>query len=128
MAYRSDRGLEFLENVSSSDIDALVLVLIKDKDGDDRITEELTTNDRYKRHSPDHHEYWDLVAAEIQCFGANSLVTMFRGGKGVLYKEVLCDTCDKMKVNYNKDASVETIEMNLLMKIMTEAMQDMSSD
>lgn len=42
--------------------------------------------------------------------GANTFATMFRGGKGVPYKEVLEDVYDKMKVNFNKDSSVETIE------------------
>ncbi|EPC9282845.1 YaaW family protein, partial [Citrobacter freundii] len=51
---------------------------------------------------------------------------MFRGGKGVLYKEVLCDVCDKIKVNYNKNAKTEVIENNLLMKIMTDALESMS--
>lgn len=53
---------------------------------------------------------------------------MFRGGKGVLYKEVLCDVCEKMKVNFNKDAKTETIENNLLMKIMTDALESMSPE
>ena len=78
------------------------------------------------RHTPDHRQYWDLIAAELQCYGANSFVTMFRGGEGVLYKEVLTDACDKMKVNYNSNTTVETIEMNLLMKILTDSMEKMT--
>ncbi len=128
MAYRNDSDLSFLKNVSSSDLDILVEVLIKDKDGDARLTEELTTHDRYKSYSPNHNQYWDLIAAEIQCFGGNSFATMLRGGEGVVYKEVLTDACDKMKVNYNKNASVETIEMNLLMKILTDSMENMKPD
>lgn len=128
MAYRSDRDLEFLKEVSSRDLDALVEVLTKDKDGDERLTEELTTDDRFKSHSPNHDKYWDLIAAEIQCFGANSFATMLRGGEGVFYHEVLTDACDKMKVNYSGDASVEIIEMNLMMKILSEAMKDMSPE
>jgi len=57
---------------------------------------------KYKSHSPNHNQYWDLIAAEIQCFGGNSFATMLRGGEGVVYKEVLTDACDKMKVNYRK--------------------------
>jgi len=128
MAYRNDSDLSFLKNVSSSDLDVLVEVLIKDKDGDARLTEELTMHDRYKSHSPSHNQYWDLIAAEIQCFGGNSFATMLRGGEGVVYKEVLTDACDKMKVNYNKNASVETIEMNLLMKILTDSMENMKPE
>lgn len=126
MAYRSDKDLEFLKDCTSEDLSVLVDILTKDKDGTARLTEELTMNDRYKSHYPDHKKYWDLIAAELQCFGANTFATMFRGGEGVLYKEVLTDACDKMKVNYNSNASVDVIEMNLLMKILTESMEDMS--
>ena len=128
MAYRKDPDLEFLGNVPSADLDALVRILTEDEDGDERLTEELTTHDRYKESSPDHHAYWDLIAAEIQCFGANTLATLFRGGEGVLYKEVLTDVCDKMKVNYNSGSSVETIELHLLMKVLTDSMKEMSPE
>lgn len=128
MAYRTDNDLDFLKGVSSADLDTIVEILIKDKKGKGRITEGLTACDEYKAYSPDHHQYWEVIAAEIQCFGANSLVTVLRGGEGVLYKEVLINACSKMKVNFSKDASVEMIEMNLLMKILTEAMVDMSAD
>ena len=101
MAYRKDPDLEFLGNVSSADLDLLVRILTEDKDGNERLTEELTTNDIYKAYYPDHQAYWKLIAAEIQCFGANTFATMLRGGEGVLYREVLTDVCDKMKVNYN---------------------------
>ena len=106
----------------------MVYCLTHDKDGDSRITEELTTLDAYKRHYPDHHQYWESIAAEIQCFGANSIATVFRGGEGVKYKEVLTDVCDKMKVNYNKNSNVETIESNLLMKILTDAIEHMTPE
>ena len=51
-----------------------------------------------------------------------------RGGKGVPYKEVLTDVCDKLKVNYNKNSSAEKIENNLLMKIIADAIEKMSSE
>ena len=128
MAYRYDTDLEFLGQIESSDLNDLVLCLTVDKDGLARIAEELTLSDLYKRHNPDHQKYWELIAAEIQTYGANTFATVFRGGKGVLYKEVLCDACDKLKVNYNKESSVETIEQNMLMKILKDALEQMSSD
>jgi uncharacterized protein YaaW (UPF0174 family) len=64
-----------------------------------------------------------LIAAEIQCFGANTFVTMFRGGKGVFYREVLMDVCDKLKVNYSKDAKTAFIEDNLLLKILRDSLE-----
>ncbi|MET0858999.1 MAG: DUF3944 domain-containing protein [Telluria sp.] len=128
MAYRYDPDLEFFEKLESSDLNDLVHCLTQDKDGTVRLTEELTGAPAYKQHAPDHHQYWELIAAEIQCFGANSLVTMFRGGKGVEYREVLMDVCDKMKVNYNKEASVERIENCLLLKVLNDALEKMSPE
>ena len=127
MAYRYDTDLEFLSKCKSEDLNELVYCLTHDKDGDPRLTEELTTSALYKSHHPDHHQYWELIAAEVQCFGANSFATIFRGGKGVPYKEVLADVCDKMKVNYNKESSIETIEQHLLMKILKDSLEKMSA-
>lgn len=126
MAYRYDHDLEFLGKLDSVALNDLVYCLTHDKDGSPRFTETLTTEERYKQHHPDHQQYWELIAAEIQCFGANTLATLFRGGKGVEYKEILMDVCDKMKVNYNKYSSTEQIENNLLMKILTDTLDKMT--
>ena len=102
--------------------------LTHDKDGSKRLTEELTLSDSYKKHYPYHSLYWEEIAAEIQCFGGNTFANMFRGGKGVLYKEVLCDVCDKMKVNYNKNSPVERIENGLISKVLEDSLEKMSPD
>ncbi|TNH44292.1 DUF3944 domain-containing protein [Photorhabdus luminescens] len=128
MAYRYDADLQFLSECSDEQLEDLVYLLTHDKDGETRWTEELTTNERYKSYYPNHSKYWEDIAAEIQCFGGNTFATIFRGGKGVLYKEVLCDVCDKLKVNYNKNSETVTIENNLLMKIMTDTLSSMSTE
>ncbi|EGQ7642231.1 DUF3944 domain-containing protein [Vibrio cholerae] len=128
MEYRHDNDLEFLKHIKSEDLEDLVYCITHDKDGETRFTEELTSSSVYKLHHPDHNKYWDSIAAEIQHFGGNSIANLFRGGRGVEYKEVLIDVCDKMKVNYNKYSSVEQIESNLLMKILTDALQKMSAE
>ena len=127
MAYRYDSDLEFLSKCKSEDLNELVYCLTHDKDGSPRFTEELTSTALYKRHHPDHHQYWELIAAEVQCFGANSFATIFRGGKGVPYKEVLIDVCEKLKVNFNSGSSVEVIEQNLLLKILKDSLEKMSA-
>ena len=125
MAYRYDPDLEFLGTCSSEELNDLVYLLTHDKDGRVRYTESLTNNDKFKRHYPDHSIYWQEIAEEIQLFGGNSFINLFRGGRGVLYKEVLCDVCDKMKVKYS---SPKDIEQNLLMKILKEALDKMSKE
>ena len=128
MAYRYDPDLEFLSKCTDKDLEDLVYCLTHDKDGNKRLTEELTLSDAYKTHNPRHSLYWEEIAAEIQCFGGNTFITMLRGGKGVLYKKVLCDVCDKMKVNYNKNSTVERIENALLSKVLEDALERMSPD
>ncbi|HDS1754466.1 MULTISPECIES: DUF3944 domain-containing protein [Gammaproteobacteria] len=128
MAYRDDPDLKFLGSMDSSDLNDLVYCLVYDKDGSSRLTEELSTTPEYKSHYPDHRRYWQQIAAEIQCFGGNTIATMLRGGKGVLYREVLEDVCDKLKVNYNKGSSIDLIEQNLLSKILRDALEKMSAE
>lgn len=128
MAYRYDSDLEFLSECKSKDLDDLVYCLTKDKDGSPRLTEELTLSNGYKHYYPEHNLYWKDIAAEIQCFGANSFATIFRGGKGVLYREVLMDVCDKLKVNFNKNSSVAKIEQELLAKILEQAIERMTAE
>lgn len=128
MAYRYDQDLEFLGKMESEELNDLVFCLTHDKDGDQRWTEELTNNELYKKHYPEHSKYWEEIAAEIQCYGANTFATVIRRGKGVEYKEVLIDVCRKMKVNFNKNSSVEKIEQNLLLKILEDAIEKMSPE
>ena len=84
-------------------------------------------NPLYKKFYPDHIKYIEEIMGEIQCFGGNTFATMLRGGKGVLYKEILCDVCDKMKINYNKNSSVERIEGELFAKILEKAIEQMDA-
>ena len=128
MVYREDGDLEFLGQMESADLNDLVLCLIHDRDGAERMTGELLKSELYKKHQPDHHQYWQEIAAEIQCFGANTFATMFRSGKGVLYREVLTDVCSRVKVKFNKDASVNDIENELLMKILSDSLKKMSEE
>lgn len=128
MAYRHDEDLQFLSQCTDEELNDLVYCLTHDKDGETRWTEELTTTSAYKAYYPKHSRYWQEIAAEIQCFGGNTIATLFRGGKGVLYREVLIDVCSKLKVNFNKNSSTPVIENNLLMKIVTDALESMSPD
>ena len=128
MAYRKDEDLEFLAKCSNEDLEPLVEILIKDKDGKTRYTEELTKSKKYMRYSPDHQKYWDDIAAEIQTFGANTIATIFRFGKGVTYKEILCDVCQDLKVNFNEKSSTSAIEKNLLDKVYTQAIEELSNE
>lgn len=125
MAYRFDSDLEFFRELKSEDFNELVHVLTYDKDGEPRYTEELTSSDAYKSYYPEHSKYWDKIAEEIQCFGGNTFANWCRGGKGVLYKEVLTDVCNKLKIEYDSNDSTQDIENALLLQILKDIIKNM---
>ncbi len=61
----------------------------------------------------------------MQRYGGNSFANFFRG-EGVLYKEILCDVCDHLKVNYNEKSETSLIEENMLAKILKDSLEQMS--
>lgn len=124
MAYRYDRDLEFLKYCENDDLGILVEYLTSNGEG---LTEELTSTSGYKEYFPDHKMYWKEIAEEIQKFGGNTFVNLFRG-TGVCYREVLTDVCDRMKVNYNENLDIGIIEQNLMLKILEQSIDDMDSE
>lgn len=128
MAYRHDPDLDFLGTLSSEELDNLVKILTLDKEGNALLTENLTYSEQYKLYHPEHKMYWKDIAEELQLFGGNTFMNLLKGNKGVFYKEILCDVCDKLKVNYNKTSATIQIEQNLLMKILQDSLEKMSPD
>ena len=121
-----DEDLEFLAKCGNEDLRVLVDYLTNDKDGDTRWTEELTGSETYQLYYPNQLQtMWLDIAHELQKFGGNSIMNLFRG-HGVPYREILLDVCKKMKVNFNKKAKIEFIEDSLLRKVAEDAIERMS--
>ncbi len=125
MAYRYDSDLEFLKRLSSSDLKDLFEVLVYDEYGAPRMNEELTNSTAYKTYGSDYAKYAERIAEELQCYGGNSFMNFFRN-EGVLYKEILCDACDYLKVSYNEKANTSLIEQNMLAKLLKDGLERMS--
>lgn len=128
--YREDPDLDFLEYADEDDLKVLATYLTRDADGDERLTEELLRHERFQaldRDSMQHKKCWDLIAAELQYFGGDTLVNIFRRS-GVLYREILCDVCDKLKVNYNKKHSTDRIELSMMQKLVEDSWEKMSEE
>ncbi|GKN93346.1 hypothetical protein NUKP88_47530 [Klebsiella variicola] len=121
--YRNDPDLNLLGKCSNEELQLLVSILTTDpRDGDTRWTESLTSTPEYRLLAPDHRRYWQLIAAEFQRYGANTLASLVRLGQGVTYREILVDVCDKLNVNYNQKSTTETIELALLMKVLEKSL------
>lgn len=122
MAYRRDDDLEFLRKMKSSELNELVEIL-KGKEGNERFTEEMTSNELFKKYYPNHKKYVNLILEELQLYGGNTFANIFRDS-GVLYKKILCNVCDKMKVVYSKSQTVQLIELALLTKILSSISEE----
>jgi len=128
MAYLEDKNLEFLQYCSTEDLQVLVDYLTKDKDGELRVSEELTSTEAYKKYYP--HSLpmmWKQIAEELQHYGGNTFANGLRG-TGVSYREILTDVAKKQKVNFNSNNSVEQIEQYILQSIMEKAIEEMSEE
>ncbi|WQW50995.1 DUF3944 domain-containing protein [Helicobacter pylori] len=123
--YRYDSDLAFLKRLSSNDLKDLFDALVYDEDGEKRFTEGLTLSEEYKRHGNDYAKYPTRIAEELQRYGGNSFANFFRD-EGVLYKEILCDACDHLKVNYNEKSPTSLIEQNMLSKLLKDSLEKMS--
>ncbi|GAB0051609.1 hypothetical protein YGH009_04140 [Helicobacter pylori] len=116
--------MEFLKQLSSSDLKDLFDALVYDEDGTPRMNEELTNSTAYKRYGSDYAKYPTRIAEELQCYGGQYFCE-FRN-EVVLYKEILCDACDRLKVSYHEKSKISLIEQNMLAKILKDGLERMS--
>lgn len=126
MSYLEDQDLEFLQSLTNGELEEFFNVLVYDKDGDKRLTETLSTSTEFTQHGQNYSQYWQRIAEELQCLGANSFATLFRNGTGVPYKQILCNVCDKFKADYNQKASTENIEHKLLQRVLEKTFDSMT--
>ncbi len=70
---------------------------------------------------------YDVMATEIELFGGNSIANLFRGGKGVDYREILIDVAKHIKINFSEAAPSADIEIQILLKILEKSMDQMTA-
>lgn len=126
--YREDQDLiNVLKQGSNEDI-AILIDIITDS-GKGRISldnevKDILVNAKTQNAFNDSHK--EIIAAEIQKFGGNSLVSVFRGGKGVLYREIAGDVADHVSANYNNKNDISQIESAILLKIVEKSLEKMT--
>lgn len=123
---KEDRDLQFLASCPSSDLKTLVDMMTFDKSGNVRFSEQLTDTDAYLNYYPERLPcMWQEIANELQRFGGNTIVNVFRRG-GVCYREILEDVCRKMQVYFSRMEDTVELEQRLLEKACTETVKNMS--
>lgn len=68
------------------------------------------------------------IANYLRRMGSNDVATMFRGGDGVSYEEVVLDVGEKLKAKVDKANSVEKNEEQILLKMFSDALERMTDD
>lgn len=69
------------------------------------------------------------IATHLRKMGSNDIATLFRGGDGVSYEEIVVDVGEKLKVKaVNANKSVAENEEAILMKLFEDALAKMSDD
>lgn len=67
-----------------------------------------------------------MISEEIRRFGGNTLMNFFRGGRGVSYKEVLCDVAAHTDAHYSRSNSCSEIEQAILLRFLEKSLKSMS--
>ncbi|OUO50355.1 hypothetical protein B5F77_13050 [Parabacteroides sp. An277] len=126
--YLEDPDLVFLSECSNEDLKTFADLLVFDKNDKQRATEELSKTRAYKEFYPkEMNKICREIIHEFQLFGGDTVANAIRGC-GIPYREILMDVCDKKKVNYNKNSSIERIEMCFVQRILDEALEEMDED
>ena len=125
--YRKDPNLEFLSRCKNDDLAILIEYLTKGRDGSVRISQQLTSESQFLDCNYEYNKVWYLIAGELQLYGADSLVSFFRG-EGILYQEILSDVCKKLKVEFPPSQDVLDLEKALFLKIAGDSLKKMSDN
>jgi len=123
-----DPDLAILCDCSNEQLKALVDILVFDTDGEKRYSESLSNTKAFAESYPNQlSNIIPAISDEIMRFGGNTLMNLMRG-KGVPYRNILEDVCDRLKVNYNKKLSTPLLEGELLKKVAVTTIEKMSDE
>ena len=128
--YREDSELmSVLISATNEDLSILIDIITDSGEGrislDNDVKESLLKAEKSQEIS---NSTKILIAKEIQKFGSNSLTSIFRGGKGVLYREIACDVADHVSANYNEKQDIALIENAILLRVVEKSLEKMSEE
>lgn len=126
-----DKDLDFLEDCTNDQLKLLCDILTTDLEGNSRITEELTFNERYKENYPQNLKVLlPLIKKEIYMYGGDSFKNFFHeigiSNNNIKYRDILEAVCDRAEVNYNKGNSIALVERYLIQKVCITSIENMA--
>ena len=124
-----DKDLTFLAACSNEDLHTLCDLLIYNKKGEIRLSEQLTNSDAYINCYP---ERLNLMATEIseelRRFGSNTIKTFFCKGEADSYETIVRRVCKRMNVKVSNDDDTKTMERELVITICEQTTSNLSDD
>ena len=123
---RPDFDLQFFQFCDNNDLRTLCNIIMYDNDGKIRLNERLSTCDNYLACYPDKMVgMWKDIAAELQSYGGNTVINLFRG-HGPAYENIVRDVCKQMHVDgITKYDTAEEMEQKLLVAVSKKAIGDL---
>lgn len=110
---RDDPDLQVLHFADDQALGYLVRHLTHSESGQVRGTQSLLLEPRFKNVGTEYSKAWDLVGAELQHYGGDSIANLIRR-QGVTYREILTDVCKSLWLHVDATKSTVQIENDLL--------------
>ena len=79
----------------------------------------------FERHGVDPEEGVESLVNEISLDGANTIASIFRGWKGVPYREIVIDVANKMKVDIDEESKLEDIEVKIISNVLKQSLDEL---
>lgn len=125
--FREDPDLNVLQHASNADLQTLVKYLTRDKTGAIRKSQQLLDQPRFKAAGDKLNQVWDLIAAELQLYGGNTVTNLFRR-TGVTYREILLDVCDSQSIKIKPSESIFDLESQLIERLIGKLWEKLSPE
>lgn len=127
---KADINLCFLQYSDNEDLRALCNILMFDKNGNLRLSESLSKNDNWLACFPYRmNAMWKDLASELQSYGGNTLLNVFRKGQGPSYESIVYDVCKQLRVKgITMFDTVEEMEQKLLVAVSKKVIGEMSNE
>lgn len=124
-----DKDLEFLVTCKNEDLRTLCDILTYNKNGELRLSEELTNSDVYLQCYPERMNMMSReIGEELRKFGSNTVKTFCRQGEADSYETIVRRVCKRTKVNVGCNDDTITMERELLTTICEQSTKKLSDE
>ncbi|MET3465064.1 hypothetical protein [Variovorax atrisoli] len=135
LKFREDKDLFVLAVSRHEDLERLAEILTLDAgDGQKRHAQELLKDSAYKQalDEGDLRGAWKSLGAELQAYGgdsiANAMRSLVKGHTGVLYREIVTDLFEYLKIDFKPMEDIKALEDQLLFAILSSQKKNLSDE